>query len=335
MNRKSKVVLFIKGLVTHPPKSIRVTAGTAIAVVALIPIGRQLYIHQAEVGTYLANINARMLYAAWGLAVLDLGILASTWLLIANRLGIALGFAQDLRAFFFSNFAKRVPGMVWYVAGRAYLYRAGEDGIWMATTGTILENALLLLAGLLLALVIWPRQLGLDNSWMFAAFLVSVSMALVFSLWPTAMLQLVHAFRRTFRKESTIPVRTVRLATKDTLIWIVLYVLVWVVGGVSFHCLAAAFYPSLSVASLPFTLGVTTAYSLSGFVAFFVPAGMGIKELTGAYLLSRVLPTPLAVVVVLLFRSNLLLAEGFWLVLSHFLERYTRLSPHNPKRLLL
>lgn len=328
-------MLFIKRLVTHPPsKSIKTAAGTAIAVVALIPMGWQLYIHQAEVDTYLTNISARMLCIAWGLAALDLGILASIWLLIANRLRIALGFAQDLRAFFFSNFAKRVPGMLWYVAGRAYFYRAGEDGIWMATTGTILENALLLLAGLILALVIWPRQLGLDNSWMFTAFLVSVSIALVFSLWPTAMLQLVHAFRRTFRKESTIPIRTVRLTTKDTLIWIVLYVLVWVVGGVSFHCLVAAFYPSLSVASLPFTLGVSIAYSLSGLVACFVPAGMGVKELTGAYLLSRVLPTPLAVVIVLLFRLNLLLAESFWLVLSYFLERYIRLSPHNPKRLL-
>lgn len=297
--------------------------------IALAPLGWQLYIHQAEVGAYnIAGVNIRMLCIAWGLSVLDLGILASAWLLMVRRLKITLGFVQDLRAFFFSNFAKHIPGIMWYVAGRAYLYRVAEGGVWIATTATLLENTFLLLAGLLLALVMWPRHLWLTDPWMVGIFSVSVGIILIFSLRPASILQLVSLLRRAFRgKTNTMPVISIHLAAKDILAWLTLYVLVWVIGGISFHCFIAAFHSSLSASSLPFTLGVSIAYSLSGFIAFFVPAGMGVKELTGAYLLSRVMPAPLSVIVVLLFRLNLLLAEGFWVMMSHSLERWAHLRP--------
>jgi hypothetical protein len=101
-----------------------------------------------------------------------------------------------------------------------------------------------------------------------------------------------------------------------------LYAVSWCVGGCSLHFFAAAFYPSLSFESLPFTVGVGVVYTLAGFVAFFVPAGMGVKELAGAYLLRYVMPLPLAAIVVLLFRLNLLVAEAFWLVVSYSLVRW-------------
>lgn len=299
-------------------QSIKAAAGVIVAAIILIPMGWHLYVQRAEVAIYLAGVNVKLLFAALGLAALDLGIFVLPWLLIANRLGIALGFARDLRAFFLSNFARRVPGLIWYVAGRAYLYRAESGGAWLATTGTVLENAFLLLTGLLLALTIWPQQLGLGGSWMLVAVLVSVSVVVAFSIRPTAILRVAWLLRR---RKGALQIPDVRLSAVDVLLLVVLYALVWVVGGLSFHCFVAAFYPSLSLAALPLTISVSTAYSLAGFVAFFAPAGLGVKELTGAYLLSRTLPTPLAVTVVLLFRLNLLLAEGAWLGLSYLLKR--------------
>ena len=321
-------MVFVRRFVTRHFKRIQTLIGIAVAVTALAPLGWQLYIHQAEAGAYITRVSVRMLCIAWGLAVLDLGILAFAWLLIVHRLKIALGFAQDLRAFFFSNFVKHVPGMMWYIAGRAYLYRATEGGVWIATTATVLENTFLLLAGLLLALVMWPPHLGLNDLWRVGIFSLPVGVILIFifSIRSAAMLQLVSLLRRVFcRKTNTTPILSMHLAAKDILAWLILYILVWMIGGISFHCFIAAFYSSLSAGLLPFTLGVSIAYSLSGFIAFFVPAGMGVKELTGAYLLSHVLPMPLSAIIVLLFRLNLLLAEGFWLMLSHSLERWTHL----------
>jgi hypothetical protein len=307
----------IERLVTNIPRRVKTVIGVIIAAIILVPLGWQLYAHWDEVGPYLVQVDLGVLLIALSLAVIDLGILAFAWLLIVNRLEIALGSVQDLRAFFFSNFAKRVPGMIWYVLGRAYMYRAEDGGMWMATTATVLENAFLFLTGLLLALGLWPQYLGLDSAWIVVALLVVLVVVLLLSLYPTVILRFARLFRR--RAEAS-QIRPVHLSSRDVLLWMVLYGLVWLVGGLSFYGFVAAFYPSLSFASLPQVVGVSTVYSLSGFVAFFIPAGMGVKELAGAYLLSRVIPSYLSVAIVLLFRLHLLLAEGFWLALSHSLE---------------
>lgn len=317
----------IKGLATHVPRGLRAAAGIAVAGIALTPIAWVLYTQWPEVEPYLLEASGMGLLRALGLAVLGLGILGSTWPLIARRLGIALGFAPDLRAFFLSNFLKRAPGMVWYVAGRAYLYRTAPGGVWMVTTATMLENALLLLTGLILALILWPRQLGLPGSWISATMLVSVCIVAALSLYPTGILRLARRFRHG-ESGDAVPVGGMRLPPANVLSWMGLYALAWIIGGFSLHCFVVAFYPPLSSASLPFTVGVAIVYTLTGFVAFLIPAGLGVKELAGAYLLARVVPTPLAVAVILLFRLNLLVAEAIWLALSYSLDRW---GTHLPK----
>jgi hypothetical protein len=295
--------------------------GVVIGAAILMPMSWQLYTHKAEAFAYLAHINVKMLFIALVLDILDLGILAAAWLLIANKLGIALGLYRDLKAFFFSNLAKHIPGMIWYLAGRAYLYRTLDGGIWIATTGTILENSLLILGGLLVALIVLPRQFELDNYWILFALPTVVLIFLMLSLRPSMLWE----FGRLFQRKGKIkPTFAPQIPIRDILLWFTLYMLVWIMGGLAFHCFVAAFYPALTLASFPFTLGVSTAYSLSGLIAFILPAGLGIKELTGVYLLGHLLPAPFAIIIMLLFRVKLLLAESFWLVLSYCFERWAR-----------
>jgi hypothetical protein len=300
----------MRRLVASHPAGFRAAIGLVVAAIALIPIAWQLCVNWADVGVYLARVNAGGLLAAELLAVVDLGVLVSAWLLVAHWLGLRVAISQHLKAFFVSNFAKRVPGLVWYVASRAYVYRTVSGGTWRATTATLLENTLLFLAGLLLALILWPSQLGLQLSWMPVSLLLSVSVAVILSVYPAAVLRLARLLR--FGKGADVRESDLAgLPATRVLSLLVLYALVWLIGGLSLHCFIGAFHPWPSLAALPFTISVSIAYSLTGFIAFFVPAGLGVKELAGAYLLAPVMP----------LRLNLLLAEGFWIVLSYCLER--------------
>lgn len=311
----------VKRVVARTARPVKVAVGIVVAGLALTPLAWQLYEHWPEVQPYLRQVRPSPLVAAVALAVLGLGVLASVWVMIAVTLGITLGCARDFRAFFLSSVLKRVPGAVWYFVGRAYLYRGATGGAWMATTGTVLENALLLFTGLALALIVWPAQLGWDTRWGLGALVVSALLVLGLSLRPTAAVQLLRPlWGRDCQPSST--VRTPRVTTGSVLSWIALYAVSWGVGGCSLHFFVAAFYPSLSLHTLPFTVGVGIVYTLTGFVAFFVPAGLGVKELAAVYLLRHVMPLPLAAIVVLLFRLNLLLAEALWLVVSYSLVRW-------------
>jgi glycosyltransferase 2 family protein len=301
------------------PKRLKGALGLVVMIFALIPLGWQLYRQRQMVVPHILAADWKSLLISWGFAVLDLGILAYMWLLIARRFGITLGAWQDLRIFFLSNFAKRVPGMVWYIAGRAYMYRDKRAGSGLATTGVLIENVYLFVTGLGVALLLWPQATESQFAWAGVFFLLLLAIIL-FALYPTVFVDLILRLKG---EKETGPTRRLvnHLPLKVIMSWLSMYLFVWIIGGFCFYFFIKAFVPDLTPEQMPYVIGTSTAYSLSGFVAFFVPAGMGVKEMTGSYLISRFTPFSLAIVIMLLFRLNLLLAEIFWLFLSCVLAK--------------
>lgn len=299
------------------PGYLKVIGGIGIVLVIMVPLGIQVFRQWAQVSVFLVRVQYQWLLASLASAVLSLGILGVAWILIAGALKISMGVFTDIRIYFTSNFAKRIPGTVWYVAGRAYLYRAKANGAWLVATGILLENALLLIAGLLLASILWPWQLALNvSAWIPVTLLIAVGIVILVCRYPTVFVRAVATIgRRKWDDQSSLA--ELRLPARDLLIWTILYLLEWIGGGISLYCFVRAFYPALNASDLPLMLGVATGYGLSGFIGFFIPAGMGVKEFAGSYLLARFIPLPLAIVIILLFRVNLLVAEMFWLILSY------------------
>lgn len=59
----------------------------------------------------------------------------------------------NARIYCYSTLPKRIPGVIWYIASRAQLYK--EEGVARSVTilGTILETALLIISALLIYLL--------------------------------------------------------------------------------------------------------------------------------------------------------------------------------------
>lgn len=198
--------------------------------------------------------------------------LVALWAGLAQRLGAStLGFATAVRVFFLSLLARYVPGKVWQIAGLAYL--AGREGVAPGTAAfsAVVAQAFSLGAaavagGLYLALGPLPSRVGS---------LVALAVALgvpVLLAWPR-LYRL--ALRRVGGAEHAplSPPGGFRFSLR----WLALNLVAWVAYGFAFCLLWAAFRP-LEPSNYGLAGTAFAAAYLLGYVAFFAPAGIGVRE---------------------------------------------------------
>lgn len=251
------------------------------------------------------RVSAGDVALAVGVYSLDLALAIVGWVLIHGMLG---GFWRPLhhfRIYTLTAMTRRLPGTFWYLLGRVVLYeRLGVARAVTAVAGGF-EFAATVLGGALVALVTWPLVLGGQGvSPLLPLLLLAVCAALLNP--PTVR----WAVRRLSPGHHTPGVRY-----RHLLLWVLVYALVWAVGGLLLFVVVDAVHP-LPRTQLPAVIGIWAVFGLASMLLFsFVPFGLGVNELTLAALLSPLIPADEAFFVALLMRALLTLAElGYGLI---------------------
>ena len=200
--------------------------------------------------------------------------LVALWARLVRRLdGGTLGFGSAVRVFFLSLLARYVPGKVWQIAGLAYL--AGREGIppGPAAFSAVVAQAFSLGAaavagGLYLALGPLPSQGG-------ALLALAVALGVLFLLaWPR-LYRVVLA--RLGRAPDPTALQVGPGGLSFSCRWLALNLVAWAGYGLAFCLLWAAFRP-LAPSEVGLAATAFPAAYLLGYVAFFAPAGLGVRE---------------------------------------------------------
>jgi hypothetical protein len=266
------------------------------------------------------RVSAADVALAFGVYSLDLALAVAGWVLIH---GLLSGFwrpVDHFRIYTLTAMTKRLPGTFWYIVGRVVLYeRLGVARGVTAVAGGF-EFAATVLGGVLVALVTWPLVLGgLGVSPLWFLLLLAACAALLNP--PTVR----WAVRRLSPDQHTPPVRYRHLVA-----WVLLYALVWAVGGLLLFVVVGAVHP-LGPEQLPAIVGVWTVAGLASMLLFsFVPFGLGVTELTLTTLLSPFIPVDEALFVALLMRAFLTLSELGYGLLGALLSLPDLLRPVEP-----
>jgi len=274
-----------------------------------------MYLGWGELSQYRWQINLFPLalsFVAYSGALVMGGL---GWHWIITTLGGRSGFRRDLKLYFYANLNKRLPTPLWFLAGRLHLYE--EEGLSKAVTSaaTFLEMAMIALSGVVVFLTT-SSMLALPGSWN------SAQIVAIAALGPLAIIvarpDILIRLLSPLATRAHVDLGNVEVRARDTLLWTAWYCLDWFLGGFILLFLIRSVFP-LNISSLPRMIAIWTLSGLVGLLNFTVPLGIGVRELTLAYLLTSVLPLSVAVVISVGSRFWLTLGEAIWLgVVSRF-----------------
>ncbi|HNB50893.1 MAG TPA: hypothetical protein PK530_03070 [Anaerolineales bacterium] len=278
---------------------LRVGLALGIVGISVAILGGIIYRQWDDLVNYPWEFRPFPILASFGIYTLALFLVVWVWADMMRKLGYSFGFWKHFRYLSMTNLAKRLPGTVWYIAGRAQFYK--EDGVPRRVTSLMsgVEMAVTVISGIVVALVFGipifsQYQISL---WGVGAILVGSSLFLHPRVLGFVMQRLgadVSVF-----------------GYKDLLLWIGCYLFVWLGGGGVLFSICKIF-AEVELSSLGYIIGSWTLVGLLGFVFFFSPSNLGVAELGFSFLLGTIMASPVAIFVALGVRVLILVYELFW-----------------------
>lgn len=185
---------------------------------------------------------------------------------------------------------KRLPGGIWQWVGRSSLYSDQIDIPGKTViTASFLEWLILILCGAALLIA------GLPN----VHWAIRTSSSI-----PLLSIGAFIAFR--WQKSSSSDLKRFF----ESALWIFLYLLSWALGGLMIFLLGTS--TGSTNLSLFDSIWIWSTAGTISFLIVFIPAGLGIREITLTWLLSPYLAPSQAVIVSVLMRLILIIADTIW-----------------------
>jgi len=243
--------------------------------------------------------------ASFPLAVLYLIGRGLVWHLMVRRMVGRFSAGADVRCWLSSLLGKYLPGKVFALLGRLYMYQSNGVRSAQVTACFLLEAACAALAALLIAVVGMLWTWGPDRIGALAAPAALLVAGLIIATHPGVLGRLMNiGLRMAGRSPIVLNVRW-----HDVAGWTALMAVNWLGLGLGFHLLLGALTAAPAHLYV-FLTGTFAAAGIIGILAIFAPAGLGVREGVMTALLATVLPPGIAVAAALLTRLWMTLAEA-------------------------
>ena len=274
-----------------------------------------VYRDWGELSTHQWSINYS--YLAFSLLLYGLIFFLNIWVWssIAARLCQVTSFSRNLQAYCQANLAARLPGPLWHVGARVYLYQKEGVGRSFTLVGTFLELALKIASGVLISLVTLPFYVGETSLLPRYRTPTLMGLSLLLLISPLLLKKGVPLLTARLAGEETV------LDLRDTLLWSAEYSLCWLLGGLMLYWVANVVYP-LPPTYAPTVIHIATTSVTLATVASLLPGGLLVREVSISVLLSRFVPLSMAIVISLLSRLLVTVADVFYSLASLALNRY-------------
>ena len=269
-----------------------------------------LYSEREVLLAYDWDLKWRNLLIAMGALIVGMILAAYTWGDILRTLGSRVPVGLHMRYYALSQLARRLPGTVWYVAGRGVLYRRHGDPVRLIGIASGLELIINVVSGALMTLALTGYVLA-DLPRYYLVGLTAAAGVGMIAMHPRVIQALLTRFG--LPEAPAIPyLRLIR--------WLTQYLALWLVGGIVLYLVADAVYP-LDVESLPYVIGSFSLVGTLSVLVFVLPSNFGFTEVGLSLLLSAIMPSSFAVLIAVLNRILLLLYEVIGLGLITFIWR--------------
>jgi len=275
---------------------VRLAVGWGVVLLIAYFWGRSLRASWSEMQSLRWQVDLRPLFLSFPVMLAHLAFLAGIWAQSLLYLGESLDRWQAMRVWLLTQIARYLPGGTWDAVARIVV--GGREGLRLLQGGVsvVLEMVVQTVAAVsvfLLSLPAWPGGPAL-RTYAYLALLVPVGLLV---LYPPLVERAANALLRLLGRP---PVR-LELRYSQVLSLFGLHVLARIGVGLGFFLFARAFYP-FGWADLPALVGTFAGAWVVGFLVFFVPLGLGVREGVMTVLLATLCPLPVATAIAVGFR---------------------------------
>lgn len=285
-----------------------------IPVVIFFFLGWQVVKDWPQVAGYFQTVKLNFFLASLPVLLLIYPEGAVCWWVVLRKLGVNISVRSAMRIWIIANTSRYIPGKIWQYVGRVELAKR-EAGIERSKTmfSLLLEIFLVVTAAGLVSILALPF-VGINSiDKGFAIFLLPVLLILLHPKLANFILPLIAKFSK---NKINIPFS---LSFNQFLSTFPLYILNFLLNGLALYLLVISVYGDHLGIHLTHIFAISGFYAFSwtvGFLSIVAPGGLGVTEITLSYLLSFLMPLPLASSITILYRFLLTIAEFFIFTLS-------------------
>lgn len=288
-------------------------AGLLIGGAIYAYIGLRLWRDWRTLDLSVFQLHPGTLMLSWGAHGIGTLIAIWTWMLLLRQMGYTLPLRRHIKVYTTSTLARRLPGFVWWVVGRAYMYDRDGIGKLETSAGSLLEMMLTGAAATAVALLTMLLSSGAPQM---------VNPLVLAGLFIVLLALLEPRLFSLIRRRLTLTTELPAIRWRQLLLWLVNEMLVIALGGVALYFMLAAIYPVTPIA----VFGAVQGWALmvvSGMLLVWLPIDFGISNGVLVLILSAFLPAPVAFVVVVVWRCWVIVCELLWGVFGLFLPSAT------------
>jgi len=276
---------------------------------------RNLFNNWQQICHYQWKANYPLLFFSTGIVILNFSFLIKIWLKLLDVLGFNLKYGKGFKIWFISNFGRYIPGKVWQLLGMVYLCEREGIPKTVTTTSAVLAQIFSLVSGLIISLLLlgvdFLDKFGGANILFFFILLSLFLFLIIISLYPRLLGKGINFLLRKIKK----PELKIQLSTWTSFKFLVGYAITWLIYGFGFFFFIHSF-TNVSFHQYPLMTGIFAIAYILGFLSFFAPGGLGVREGILTYLLGLYFPGSIATVISLASRIWMTIAEVIGLGIS-------------------
>lgn len=281
------------------------------------------------INNHTFSINFRYLLWSLLLSILIYFVQLNLWLSCMCTIGIHVEWAEAMRGYWISFLPRYVPGGVWGYFGRnEWLYRKYKIPYQVTNFGSILEASITCLSGLLL----FSLSVETTVTFVYKVFLILIVLILFFiSLDKITKLKIIQTpnFLTKF-----IALNQIGINLKDGLLCSFYSFVNWSLYGLLLIFVSKAIISTnflVSVDTFIKSVGIYSISWITGFLIFFIPSGLGVREYLLAFQTANLykLPIEQTTGIGVIIRMFLLFTEVLWIIVALVLRRNSKLEKTN------
>lgn len=284
-----------------------------LIIIASIVIWKNGKVWLEEIQNYSWLLNYKLLSISALLLVISLTLTPLGWILICKPLNSQISIKEMSAAWYNSQLGRYIPGKIWLFAGRAGFLKARGIPISTAAATTAFELFFNVASIGLITLIVFLFNPGIISFQGAKVVVLTASIALL-------LLPLIRPIQKFICRKKGIQ-SNVFPDFRTSLITTILFALLWILRGLALLLLLKGvgltnilFSRSLAAAPLSW---------LAGYIVFFVPGGIGVREAAAAAIAAPTL-IPQATIVIAGQRIFMAIVE---LLLASVTARNIKLQP--------